>query len=113
MPPDGPEMQVIRPTLSPPNQRQFRRAVCEVRSLNEGGTGPVMSPSEYYDWRFFSGICPGIPTRPANHAALCRELSAPGVHLVVLGELLRDNDGAADTAYAGYQWIAGAAGRVA
>jgi hypothetical protein len=72
-----------------------------------------MSPAEYYDWWFFSGICPGIPTRPANHAALCGHLSAPGVHLVVLWELLRENDGAADTAYVGYQWIDGAAGRIA
>jgi hypothetical protein len=72
-----------------------------------------MSPEEYYNWWFFSGSCPGIPTRPANYAALRERLSAPGLHLIVLWELLSENDGFAETAYVGYQHIHGAAGRIA
>jgi hypothetical protein len=72
----------------------------------------AMTPAEYYDWWFYSGICPGIPTRPANHAALRERLSTPGLHLIILWELLLDNDGAAETAYVGYQNIYGAAARI-
>src|SRR5262245_62007187 len=72
-----------------------------------------MSPKDYYDWWFFSGICPGTPTRPANHAALSDRLSAPGVQLIVLWDVLRENDGFAETAYVGYQLIHGAAERIA
>jgi hypothetical protein len=72
-----------------------------------------MSPEEYYDWWYFSGICPGEPTRPANHAALGERLSAPGVQLIVLWDLLRGNKGSSETAYVGYQHIHGSAERMA
>jgi hypothetical protein len=71
-----------------------------------------MTPAEYYDWWFYSGICPGIPTRRANYAVLCEQLSTPGVHLIVLWELLLDNEGFADTSYVGYQNIHGAIERI-
>src|SRR5438105_5753821 len=50
-----------------------------------------MTPAEYYDWWLYSGICPGTPTRPANNATLRERLSAAGVALIVLWELLLDN----------------------
>jgi hypothetical protein len=71
-----------------------------------------MTPAEYYAWWFFSGICPGVPTRPTNYAVLRERLSAPGLHLIILWELLLDNDGFAETAYVGYQGIYGAAERM-
>ena len=72
-----------------------------------------MTPAEYYDWWFYSGICPGVPTRPANHAALRERLSAPGVHLIVLSELLRDNAGFGDTSYIAPTGIHGSHKRIA
>lgn len=57
-----------------------------------------MTPAQYYDWWFYSGICPGRPTRPANYAALRERLSAAGLHLIVLWELLLDNAEFADQA---------------
>ncbi len=72
-----------------------------------------MTAAEYYNWWVYSGLCPGIPTRPANYAALRDRLSEPGLHLIVLWDLLLDNRGYADTSYAGYQGIYGAAGRIA
>src|SRR5438128_9216220 len=50
-----------------------------------------MSPASYYEWWQFSGICPGVPTRPANHAALRQKLSAAGVNVIVLWELILMN----------------------
>src|SRR5262245_59787304 len=58
-----------------------------------------MTPAEYYDWWFFSGICPGIPTRPANHAVLREQLSGEGLHLIILWELLLDNAECEETTY--------------
>ena len=72
-----------------------------------------MTAAEYYDWWFYSGLRPGIPTRPANFATLRDQLSEPGLHLIVLWDLLLDNRGYADTSYAGYQGIHGAAARIA
>lgn len=71
-----------------------------------------MSPKEYYDWWFFSESFAGDPTRPANHAALRERLSAAGVHIIILWHLLWENAGAAETAYAGYQHVHGAAERI-
>jgi hypothetical protein len=75
--------------------------------------GSVVSPKEYYDWWFFSGVRLGDPTRPANYAALREQLSAPGLALIVLWDLLLGVEGSAETAYAGYQQIHGAAARMA
>lgn len=72
-----------------------------------------MAPREYYDWWFFSGVCLGDPARPANYAALRERLSAAGLHLIVLWDLLLGVKEGSETAYAGYQHIHGAAARMA
>jgi hypothetical protein len=72
-----------------------------------------MTAAEYYDWWFYSGLCPGIPTRPANYSFLRDRLSEAGLHLIVLWDLVLDNRGYAETSYAGYQGIYGAAARLA
>ena len=58
-----------------------------------------MTPKAYYDWWFYSGISPGIPTRPANYAALGERLSTSGVQLIILWELLLDNAQFDETTY--------------
>lgn len=72
-----------------------------------------MKAADYYDWWFFSGIQPGIPTRPANYAVLCDKLSASGAHLIVMWQLLLDNKGLNETAYVIDPHIFGAFARVA
>lgn len=72
-----------------------------------------MTPAEYYDWWFYSGIAPGIPTRPGNHAALRERISAAGVHVIVLWELLRENAEFDETTYIAPHGIHGAHERVA
>jgi hypothetical protein len=72
----------------------------------------AMTPATYYDWWFYSGIRPGLPTRPANYAALREALSAPGVHLIVLWELLLDNDEFDPTVYVPPHGIHGSLERI-
>src|SRR5262249_25019901 len=72
-----------------------------------------MKAADYYDWWFYSGIQPGIPTRPANYAVLREKLSAAGVNLIVMWELLLDNKGFNETAYAIDPGTSGVFGRVA
>src|SRR5204862_3707122 len=50
-----------------------------------------VNPAKYYEWWQFSGVCPGIPTRAANHACLREKLSAAGVTVIVLWELILMN----------------------
>jgi len=71
-----------------------------------------MTPSAYYDWWFSSGICPGIPTRPANYATLREALSAAGVHIIILWELLLDNDAFDPTIYVDPNGIYGSRERI-
>src|SRR5262245_3663760 len=72
-----------------------------------------MTPADYYDWWYFSGICPGIATRPANYAILREQLAPAGVSLIVLWELLLDNAILPNkTSYITPHGIHGARGRI-
>ena len=72
-----------------------------------------MNPAKYYEWYQFACICPGNPTRPANYAVLREKLSAAGVTVIVLWELILLNaDIPNETAYTTEGGIYGARERI-